>query len=517
MIRHSYELPTDLWPHQATGIQATIDAATAGDRRLVLTAPCGAGKTRMMTELIEWGRASGRPAALYTSRRMLFRQTLGVLRASGIEPGLRASGEKPALLWDTQLCMTPTEFSAVYKKKSRTIHNAKIVLVDELHMQKGAMMGQLIEDHYKAGATIVAFTATPLDLEGEWDKLIVAGKNSDLRRCGAHVPAIHYCPDEPDLKFIKKYNVGEDLTDKENAKAIMRPGIFGRVWDNWIRLNPEQKATILFAPDVDGSLYFAKEFHNRGVRAAHIDSKNIWVDGEQIESSDDNRAMLMEQSRDGSLAVLCNRFVLREGIDLPHVACCIMATVFGSLQSYLQSGGRVIRSHPTLEDVTVIDHGGNYVRHGSLNSDRQWELGQSSYVTTGLRTEAMRDKPDLEPIRCPKCGAMRLSGPKCINSDCGYEYQKRSRIVVQVDGELKEMVGPAHRKRRTERNHDTEELWRKMYHRAKSKKWNATFNQARGLFYYENHYYPPADLPMMPTDPHDWYQKVADVPKERLT
>lgn len=211
MIRASYQLPTDLWPHQGAGIGGVISAYMAGLRRLVLTAPCGSGKTRMMIELLLWAMANGMPAALYTSRRMLFKQTCKVLENHGIEFGVRASGEEPALLRDVQIAMTQSELSAVYKKQKRGLHHAKLVLIDEIHMQGGNAMQQIIQDHHAAGATVVAFTATPLDLEGEWDRLIVAGTNSDLRRCGAHVPAVCYCPDVPDLKHIKKYKVGEDI------------------------------------------------------------------------------------------------------------------------------------------------------------------------------------------------------------------------------------------------------------------------------------------------------------------
>ena len=506
---------THLWPHQITGIESVQDAHAEGLKKIVLTSPCGGGKTVIMSELIEWAGTERMPVALYTSRKLLCAQTAGVLEDRGIEFGMRASGYEPALLRDVQIAMTLTELVAVYKKKKRTLHRAALVLIDEIHMQGGAAMEQIIADHAEAGALVVAFTATPLDLLGEWERLIVAGYNSDLRKCGAHIPAVHYCPDEPELRHIKKYKVGEDLSDKDNAKAIMRPGIFGRVYDNWKRLNPEGLPTILFGPDVAGSVFFAQRFHQHGVRSAHIDADNIWLDGESHIKTDDLAAEVLRQSETGEIQVLCNRFVLREGIDLPHIGCAIMATVFGSLTSYLQSGGRVIRSHPSLDSVTVIDHGGNYNRHGSLNADRDWDLGQSGYKTTGLRAEGMRERPETEPIICPKCHACRLSGPKC--HQCGYSSAGRSRVVVQVDGSLRQVDGPTHKPRRIAMKHDTARLWEKMYHRARSKKWDATFNQAAALFFHENHYYPPRDMAMMPRDKADWFEKVASVPRERLT
>ena len=503
-----------LWTHQRNGIAATIEAVQNAKHKIVLTAPCGAGKTAMMIELIRWANGLGMPVALYTSRKMLRKQTANVLESSGIDFGQRASGCEPALLRDVQLCMTPSELQAVYKQKRRELHRAKLVLIDEIHMQGGAAMEQIIADHLAAGSVVVAFTATPLDLLGEWDELIVAGTNSELRQCGAHVPAVHYCPDAPDLKHVKKYRVGEDLSDRDNAKVMMRPGVFGRVYDNWKRFNPDGNPTILFAPDVAGSIYFAEQFHGKGVSVAHIDAKSVWWDGELHPKTDDLAEDVLRRSEIGDIQILCNRFVLREGIDLPHIACAIMATVFGSLTSYLQSGGRVIRSHPSLTEVTVIDHGGNYVRHGSLNADRNWELGQSSYKTTGLRAEGMRERPETEPIVCPKCHACRLSGPKCHK--CGYMCSERARIVVQIDGNLKQVDGPSFKPRRVALKPDTAKLWEQMYFRAKSKKWNATFNQAEALFFYENHYYPPRTLTRMPRDPADWFEKVNNVPPARL-
>lgn len=511
-ISLAYTPDVGLWDHQKRGILAVIEAAQQGRSKVVLTSPTGGGKTRMMTELIKWGAEEGMPTALYTSRRMLFNQTGEVLAKEGIDFGRRAAGHEVALLRDVQLCMTQTELSAVYQRKRRGLHKAKLVLIDEIHMQGGDVMRQIMEDHASQGATVVAFTATPIDLDGEWDELIIAGTNSELRKCGAHVPAITYCPDAPDLKHIKRYKVGDDLTDKENHQAIMRPGVFGRVYENFMRLNPDCLPTILFAPDVAGSLWFAEQFHKKGLRAAHIDATRIWIDGDFIESSDEARADILRQSENGEIAVLCNRFVLREGIDLPHIAHCIMACVFGSLTSYVQSGGRIIRAHPSLSEVIIQDHGGNYTRLGSLNADRHWELGQTNHKVTGLRIEEMRQRPETEPIICVKCHMGRLSGPTCPK--CGYTYQKRSKCVVQVNGNLTLAEGPSFKPHRVRREHDTEKKWLRYYNGAKRK--GRTFNQAAGYFFYNEHYWPPRDLQFMPRDAADWFERANEVPRERL-
>jgi ribosomal protein L32 len=383
---------------------------------------------------------------------------------------------------------------------------------DELHAQGGEMLLKILQQHYDQGSSIVGVTATPLDLAGEWDELVVAGTTSEGRACGALVPAYTYCPDEPDLKHIKNYRVGEDLTDRENSRAMMRPGVFGRVLTHWKRLNPEGKPTILFAPDVAGSIFFAEQFHRAGIRSAHIDAKQIWHAGEYLESDDETRHRILDMTTTGEVQVICNRFVLREGVDLPHLAHCIFACVFGSLKTYLQAGGRTLRAHPSMKAVCIQDHGGNYVRHGSLNEDREWGLGMSGYRVTGMRQEAMRERPETEPIICPKCGMARLSGPTC--PACGHECHKRSRIVVQINGNLKMVEGPSFKPRRTAMKEDTQKTWDRYFYGARRK--GRTANQAMAWMFYNEHYYPPKNLARMPVDPGDWYEKISDLPPERL-
>lgn len=503
-----------LWSCQERTL-AEIDAAiAAGYRRIVVTLPTGGGKTLLMAEST---RRIGKPTILYTNRRMLREQTSERMQAFGIEHGIRASGVDPALLMDVQVSSILTEESRVYRKKNWELHPAGLVHLDEGHNQTGGVAKKIIGAHAEAGAIILCWTATPLDLaDMGYEHLIVGATNSELRECGAHVLCQTYAPDEPDLKHVKQVKVGEDLSEAENSKAIMRPGIFGRVFDNAQRLNPGfEKPMILFGPDVAGSLWFAEQFAKAGVSAAHIDGERIWINGEQHASDQATRDHLAQLSKSGGVQVVCNRFVMREGIDWPWLYHAIMATVFGSVTSYLQAGGRLLRSHPSLDHVLLQDHGGNYHRHGSLNADREWSLGLTSHMVTSMRQERLRERKEPEPIVCPNCGKVRAGGPECRS--CGHRCERRSRIVVQANGDLKEVEGEIYKPRRVKQLPDTERLWQSMYHRAKRSRNKMTFRQAEGLFFYENHYYPPRTLPLMPTNELDWYRKVADVPASELS
>lgn len=500
----------ELWPHQERALEQADAAEMAGIRRICVTSPTGGGKSLMMRERI---RRKRRRTVLYTNRRMLREQLSEGMAADGIEHGIRASGQSPALLRDVQVSSIQTEESRVFKRGRWELHDAEEVHVDEAHNQKGGVAEKVLKEHIARGATVFGWTATPLDIGDLYDHLIIAGTNSELRACGAHVVCRTYGPDEPDTSKIKPTATGE-YTEGDVRKVIMTPTIFGRVFDSWHKLNPDARSAILFAPGVPESMYFAEEFHKRGVPAAHIDGEYVWINGERMPSDQEARDYLSKASESGEVKVVCNRFVMREGIDWPWLYHCIMATVFGSPTSYLQAGGRLLRSHESLDHVLLQDHGGNWWRHGSLNADREWRLEYTARMVSAMREERLREKKEAEPIVCPECGSVRASGPVC--TACGHRTERKSRRVMQLDGSLIEHEGDIFRPRKVKEVSNTLKLWEGVYWRAKKSPKGMTFNQAYALFYQDYDYWPPRSLPMMPRLDSDWHRKVRDVPYPSL-
>lgn len=500
------------WPHQIAALTGISDAQERGARRILLTGPTGSGKTQIMLDLADSYTSAGLKVSLYSNRKLIVEQTHNTFLKKGLLVGVRASG------WDgdasslVQISSIQTEYRRVFKTRQWELFPANLVLIDEAHIQKGRVMQALMDKHLAQGASIVGVTATPVDLKDYYDELVIAGTPSSCRQCGALVPAVHYGPDEPDLQSIK-WQVGEDLSEEQNRKAIMRHGIFGRVVEHYNRLNPDRKPTLLFAPGVKESVWFAQQFCEAGIPAAHIDGETIWCDGDFYPSTPEHRQQLFNRSKPGGdIAVVTNRFVLREGVDLPWVEHGIFATVFGSLSTYLQSGGRLLRAFPGKAQAIIQDHGGNWHRHGSLNADRHWELSDTSGMLAALREDRLRLGLELEPRLCPEC-RMVILGAKC---QCGYVLQvyERSRPVVQVDGTLRLARGEIYKPRVTQLKPTTQQVWASCYFRAKKSK--LTFRQCEGLFVTENHYWPPRSLELMPKELKDWYRRVSDVPQEAL-
>jgi Helicase conserved C-terminal domain len=300
--------------------------------------------------------------------------------------------------------------------------------------------------HLDAGATIVGVTATPIDCGnvcGIRPHVVVAGTNSDLRKCGALVAAHHYGCSEPEVRKIRKQIL--EFSEGDVRKVMMVPGLFACVLDEFQRLNPRHLPTLLFAPGVTESIWFAEQFRSAGIRSAHIDGKDCWLDGEFYKTNQEIRDKIVGLLRSGDVKVLTNRFVLREGVDLPFLRHIIIATILTTVQGYLQSLGRGLRVDRDRETVerfgpkeflTVADHGGCWHRHGSLNVDRNWEIEYTlaENVIQGLREERMREKAEKEPFLCPHCKKV-LTSSECLN--CGFKVTRKSLPVVQADGTIR--------------------------------------------------------------------------------
>lgn len=504
----------NLWPHQQRALDELDAAIEAGERRICVTCPTGGGKSLVMYEHM----SKQNRAILYTDRKMLMQQIADGLESHGIEFGIRAAGHEPRLLEDKQLAMVQTEASRVLNGGKRDIHAADVVYIDEFHKNAADSMQQLLERHeeVRPDFVMVGVTATPLGVGHLADHLIVAGTNSELRKCGALVLADHKGPDEPDTKWIGKIAVTDGecgIPNRKRQEFCHR--VFGRVVEHYDAYNPQRLPGVLFAPDVAGSIYFAKMLTDAGIKSAHIDGENVWIDGELHENDSDLRDEIADRSKSGDIKIVCNRFVLREGIDWPWLYHGIFATVFGSLTSYIQAGGRLLRAYSGLDHVVIQDHGGNWWRHGSLNADREWSLEYTDRIAAGMREDRIRKKEEREPIVCPKCHTVRATGPVC--HDCGYQHEARCRLVLQHNGTLREMKGDIFRKRRLLT--DDEKIRGEWAARVRAVKRsqkptvrNMTFAQLEVSFARDHAWmYPPRDLPSMPVRDVDFYRPVREV------
>lgn len=531
------------WPHQQFAVSEAVSKMMAGDRSFCITSPTGGGKSRIIQRLCEWAVHRGLQVAIFTNRRLLTSQLSRGLSDSGIHLGVRAaefeSWSDPSA--PVQVCSAPTEAARVLKRREDAMKRlateaeahrdhqlfpANIVIIDECHMNCADRMMEIVREYReKWNSVVIGITATPLGVSHMLDELIVAGNTSSLRACGALVAAKCYEPAVIDLPKIRR-SKQEIFTQKQfddATKAIWSQHIVGEVFRNWMELNPDGKPALAMAPGVKESMGLAVEFNRRGVNAAHISGDAIYVDGKHTRTSkQEARDEIFARSRDGSVPIIFNRFVLREAIDLPWLEHLILCTPIASVLSYVQTVGRVLRACPSTgkTDALITDHAGSLRLHGSPNMDRDADWRQyfreDEFKMTRDRQNELRDpeKKEPEPITCPECTMVRKSGPICPG--CGYQCTESVRRVIQESGELVRVKGDVFPRRKTKMKADTTDIWLRCYYRMKNARNPKSFSQAYGLFVYENRYQPPRDLPMMPKDPRDWTRKIKTVPATQL-
>ena len=445
-----------LWPHQELGLKQTRRAYGEGNRRITFVAPPGAGKSIVMKVIAEGLIDNGKKVNIYLHRRMLTKQTIGYYERAGIPFGVVANGfeEFENRSAPIQICSMQTVASR-QDKWQFTFPECDFFFVDEKHQQLGDMAESVFKRHMEAGACEIAFTATPCGLgPSTADTLVTAAKYSDLLGCKAHLPVEHYCPDMPSFNRLEA-EVSESQASEFNEPAI----IIGSVIKHWKDLNPNRLPTILFAPSVKTSAWYCERFAEMGVTACHIDAtKSMFTQYDErqdrlvvrtFQTTEDTRRELLEGSRTGKYKIVCNRFILREAIDMPWLFHGICATTFGSLSSYLQASGRILRYHPSMDRVIWQDHGGNLYRHGLINADQEWEIGDTDRVKLSKRKKAAEEaetQEEVEGILCPRCSRHRQGGPECPH--CGHASKRGSRAVRELDGTLKKVSGRFFKRKR---------------------------------------------------------------------
>lgn len=542
-----------LWPHQSYVLSETDLLMSQGVRRVCITSPTGGGKSRMMLEEAVRAVNRGQRVALLTPRKLLTDQVISGFEERQVPFSVRAAGFEE-YRYDScpiQICSALTEHSRVRKRMTLPALDADLLLVDEAHMQSRGVTRDVIEHNFNAGASLLGYTATPLGLRDMYERLVVGGTPSELRQHGSLLPAKLHDAGCPDLSKIKRLKTGE-FVGADLKKSGYVQSIVGNVISHYKSLNPHGLPTILFAPGLAESRWFVDQFDNAGIHAAHIDGESVYIDGVEHKRTPGLKDQILADVASGRIKVISNRFVMREGVDLPELGHGILACPIGSLTSYIQAVGRLLRAHPSMSFVRIADHGGNIHRHGSPNADRDWEAlwGLTSLQVEAVRRMQIQSGKAEAGIVCKQCGLVWGRIPpsgccecgndmtavfecyscnhkhkhwpqNCLCQNCGESLRSiRKRRVLQTDGELVEIPDEAYRAKLVRQMPGSEELWKSWYWRFRRHRPHKTLSQAWGGFTKEHwerfRCAPPRTLRMMPKSELDWFMPCGELTIDKL-
>lgn len=356
--------------YQARAVQSVNAAFSDGAQSVLLVLPTGAGKTTVGSELCR-----GRGRVLWVAhRRELLDQGAARLQSFGVSDPIVVSAQS-LLRGDVPEC--------------------DFAVIDECHHfpkeNEWARVAATLRDR---GTQILGLTATPQRADGvglgsTFQRLIVGAQPRDLVAAGHLCPVDVFCPP----------------TAQRGLASSPR-----EAWEQFA----DGRRVVVFC---------------RSVKDAESE-RDAWGAGEVIHGK------LGAKERAARLAkpwrVLFNVFVLTEGWDQPDVKCAIIARGCGSVGTYLQIAGRILRPDPSYASAVLIDLVGVSRDHGHPCDDREYTLDGEGIRTAGASAAY---------AFCASCSAL-ISDASSECERCGYRrenvFARRARIEAAKLEKLEE-------------------------------------------------------------------------------
>ena len=385
----------ELREYQQDLYNKTQSAFRQGNKRVLVTVGCGAGKSYIFAKMAENTKGS---VLVLTHRRELLDQTGGLFREHGIDARV-------------EMILTEANRLGQYERPS-------LIITDEAHLSRSNSWMKVL-DYYNTHT--VGFTATPVRLDGKplgdiYDSLVTGVSVKWLIENERLAPYEYYAPTVVEADGLRVQ--AGDYVIKDMEQLMSDRAIYSDVLKSWERLAKGQK-TIAYCVSVKHAEETAAMFREAGYPAVEIDGG----------TPPKRRAQIMEEFRNGKIMVLCNVGIISEGVSIDDVTCCLLLRPTESHALYWQQGMRAMRYQPG-KVATIIDCVGNYSRNPLFDADVEWSLSQP-----------LRKKPRINEVgdfsirTCPRCFKVFKTANLCPYCGCEYPLHPRE-IKAHQDIEL---------------------------------------------------------------------------------
>ena len=339
-----------LRPDQALMVEQVI---TNIDKNSLVVSPSGSGKSYMMVYLEKLLSDQGYEVNLYAPTIEVREQLEELLKFNGSNNHIRG-------------------IVADLKEES----SPDFLLIDEAHHSEAESYQKLFEKF--PNAVRIGFSATPHRLDGKgldnsYENIIIGKQVQELIDSRVLSKYRYFAPSVSEAfknsvsdKFLK---IGqEQFFQAVKRSENYQKTLYADVIKTWLEKG-ENKQTILFAPSIEMSKKFAKEFKNAGILAKHIDGTTSIIE----------RKETLEAFRTHRVKIICNVDLISEGFDMPDADCVILTRPTESLAMFMQQSFRALR-YRDGKTAIILDHADNIALHGELSSHREWSLeGKQKY------------------------------------------------------------------------------------------------------------------------------------------
>ncbi|WP_417729460.1 DEAD/DEAH box helicase [Roseovarius sp.] len=401
----------ELRPHQNKALRQIDQSAGTGNRRIVMQAPTGFGKTLVAATLTKRAVARGKRVLFVAPAINLIDQTVRAFEAEGISDIGVMQADHPRT--DS---LAKVQVASVQTLARRQIPDASLVIVDECHL-RAKVIEQMMDE--RDDVFFIGLSATPWakGIGNRWQDLVIPCTIGELIEAGYLSQFTAYAPDVPDMSGVK-VKAG-DYAEGDAADVMQGKALMASVVETWLAKG-ENRPTLLFGVNRAHAKSLSDEFERAGVATAYVDAFTDTVERQLIE----------RRFRSGEVKVACSVRTLTTGVDWP-VSCIIDAAPTQSEMLHVQKIGRGLRVNPGTEDLLILDHAGNSLRNGLVT-----DIHHDSLDKTHPEERQKREKSEKLPKECANCAALHTG---LICPFCGHE-RKPVAGVETVDGELIELT-----------------------------------------------------------------------------
>lgn len=384
---------------------------------VLIQSPCGFGKTVVAARMTHTAASRGKIVWFLCHRRELVRQAAAAFDREGIDFALCIADARGNVSKPVQICSIPT-----LAKRFERYPPPDLIIWDEAHHCGAATWRELFRKFPKAKH--VGLSATPMRLDGQglgefFGDIVIGPSPRELIDGGRLSPYRLFSSNDVDTSGLHK--MAGDWAKNELEVVTNKPKITGSAIQHYQEYAAGRRA-VAFCVSIKHSQAVVDQFNDAGIPAFHLDgcADTTVRDG------------VLADFADGKIKVLSSVDLLIEGFDLPAIECAILLRPTQSLNVYLQSTGRAMRTAPGKENCIILDHVDNFGRFGYPDVERYWSLAGREATTREVTIAGKSNRV------CSTCfAATKMPAKKCCN--CGEAFAVIGRKIKEVEGTLKEV------------------------------------------------------------------------------
>ena len=401
--------------YQKTLVERTRQSYIDGYKSPCVVAPCGAGKSVIISDVARKTTQRGKRVLFLVHRRELIEQIKGTFKRNAVDLDLVEFGMVQTVV-----------------RKLDKIPKPSLIITDENHHGLAASYRKIYE--YFGDVLRLGFTATPIRLNGSGlgdinDILIEEVDAEWLIENSFLSPYKYYAPKLINTEALKLNNLSEFSSGSIDKAMEDRKKIFGDAVRHYQQLADGEQA-IAYCHSIEASLQVKEEFLLSGINAEHIDAKTPRVE----------RDAIIQKFRDREIQVLTNVDLIGEGFDVPDCSTVIMLRPTKSLSLFIQQSMRGMRYKPGKLSI-IIDHVDNVREFGLPDAKRKWSLkakrGQG--VEGEVKIKQCKNCFAVYPAeekKCPECGhiqEVKVIGGYDVDKEARLEEVKKENINIVLD------------------------------------------------------------------------------------